>query len=88
MRTMILLICFALTAVTCLADGAAFHSSPEFSPSLRERAVGDARAHQTQRPTGQCIYECDDRLISLKRCSDGDCPEYDCRTGTVTCRSR
>ncbi|MGE0467387.1 MAG: hypothetical protein AB7P44_13180 [Steroidobacteraceae bacterium] len=64
------------------------HAEPAPRESLRQRALGATATLSSGRPTGQCIYACDDRMITLKRCPDGECPEYDCKTGEATCRSR
>lgn len=61
---------------------------PAHGESLRQRALGPSATTTSERPIGQCIYVCGDRQIILRRCPDGDCPEYDCQTGTVNCGSR
>jgi hypothetical protein len=64
------------------------HAQPALGESLRQRALGSATTLSSGQPTGQCIYACDDRMVTLKRCPNGECPEYDCKTGEATCRSR
>jgi hypothetical protein len=64
------------------------HAQPAPGESLRQRALGPVATLSSGRPTGQCIYTCDDRVITLKRCPDGECPEYDCQTGTTNCGRR
>lgn len=56
--------------------------------TLRERVLSVAAADPGARPAGQCIYTCGDRMLKLRRCASGDCPDYDCRTGVVSCPTR
>lgn len=56
--------------------------------TLLSRALGLSAENRETRPTGQCIVTCDDRMIALKRCPDGECPDYDCRSGYANCGVR
>lgn len=84
-NTVLLTVAFSLCAQ---ADGLYAVTDRTRHATLRERALETSFAQFETRPTGQCIYTCDDRMITLKRCPDGECPEYDCKTGQATCRSR
>jgi len=85
-KGMLLLVCMAI-ALASKADAPTESEWITHPLSLLERAL-DLPFSGQDRPTGQCIYACGDRQILLRRCADGDCPEYDCQTGTATCRSR
>ncbi len=83
----LLVVMYALGAITSAsAESTADVTLP--NPSLLERALALADEGRDSRPTGQCIVTCEDRLITLKRCPDGACPDYDCRTGYVNCGIR
>jgi hypothetical protein len=85
------ILCFILSGIFLVSAGAETEVGIDkvvLQDSLRYRALGTAATLSSGRPTGQCIYTCDDRMITLKRCPDGECPEYDCKTGQATCRSR
>lgn len=87
MRNVIFSLMLAIMTLA-IADAVAERVQPGPARSLLERAVDAPVLMQEVRPTGQCIYVCGDRQIVLRRCPDGDCPEYDCQTGAATCRSR
>lgn len=76
----------ATFAVASMSDFAG--ANPSQHTTLLERAVGHSTFQRETRPTGQCIVSCDGRMIALKRCPDGDCPKFDCRTGALSCSSR
>jgi hypothetical protein len=90
MGKLLVVVCAILTVVAAsAASPASERTSSSTNPlSLRERALGLVDQDREVRPTGQCIATCDDRLVTLKRCPDGECPDYDCRSGYVNCGSR
>jgi hypothetical protein len=78
--------CVAIVAATAATgpNGAA----PGDSRTLLERALQQPSDSRAARPSGQCIVACDDRQVTLKRCADGDCPAFDCKTGVIHCGAR
>ena len=76
-------VAMAATAATA-PDG----SAPGDFQTLLERALQQPADGRERRPTGQCIVACDDRQVTLKRCADGDCPQFDCKTGVSNCGAR
>jgi hypothetical protein len=83
----LLVVLYALGAIT--SASAAPSAGGQFpNPSLLDRALAQADEGRETRPTGHCIVSCEDRQITLKRCPDGDCPQFDCRTGYANCGVR
>lgn len=88
MQRLLLIVCaLVINASTSVAAPQSVTDSMG-SVSLLDRALGLAADQRELRPTGQCIVSCGDRMITLKRCPDGDCPEFDCRSGHANCAAR
>ncbi len=85
-----LFVVLGVLAVTSLAVAAPitnpYHANP--TSKLLSRALGLSAEDRETRPTGQCIATCDDRMITLRRCPDGECPDYDCRSDYANCGVR
>ena len=89
MRSLLLIVCAFATDFPAGADNTPnVDTTLEPPATLLERALDLSATDQDSRPTGQCIFACGDQMVTLKRCPDGDCPEYDCRTGVANCSSR
>jgi len=85
---MVLCAVWAIASASAATFAGGAQTNQSNSASLRERALGLAADSREDRPTGQCIVSCEDRLITLRRCPDGECPDYDCRTGHANCGAR
>lgn len=88
MRKTMLSLALVVVTLPTVADAPGARMLRDPAATLLERALGTALAAPDTHPTGECIYACGDRQIILKRCPDGDCPEYDCQTGAASCRRR
>ena len=76
----------AMSSASAMPASDSLHSDP--MNTLLNRALGlDAESRET-RPAGQCIVSCGERMVTLKRCPDGDCPQFDCNTGYASCGAR
>lgn len=89
MRSLVLILCAFATGFPASADNTIRSGANAEPPAtLLERALDLVVTGQESRPTGQCIFTCGDQMVTLRRCPDGDCPAYDCRTGVASCSSR
>jgi hypothetical protein len=88
MRSLLLIVCaFAILAPTSVAAPGSAPDSQR-SAALLDRALGLTADERELPPTGQCIVSCEDRMFALKRCPDGECPAFDCRSGVASCSGR
>ncbi len=58
------------------------------SATLLDRALQERDSDKPARPIGACIFFCGDQLFEIERCTDGDCPVFDCNSRTKQCPVR
>ncbi len=71
-----------------IADSPSAASLHDDTSTLLERALQERESDRVATPVGSCVYFCDDQLIEIERCPDGDCPAFECYARTKTCQTK